>query len=233
MNSNIDSFTDEQLLNLINNTIIEKTDFKVSEFTGGYISMTSTRNHTKETYKVALLFGYKNRNSQSITFDIKKDLVYIWTKSLLLKINSINLDDIGMDFNDINGLMSEQKEDLNEKEEQKGDTSYDSRTNVHCTSTSTSTQLHNTYIPSTYEEERTKIKNFIDLKEFLKSHHTTKDGKPISFTYGQYKLFIDDKGIPYHSDDLSKLSFVGSDDFYKYLYSNLDKTLSCLEELVL
>ncbi len=39
MKMNIDTFTDEQLLNLVNNSILEKTDFKITDFTGGYVSI--------------------------------------------------------------------------------------------------------------------------------------------------------------------------------------------------
>ena len=100
------TFTDEQLLNLVNNTIKTKTEFEINDFTGGSIQLTSTNNHQLIKYKVSLFFGYTNRNAISKTFSIKEDFVTIWQKAILLKVKSLQITNNGMDYSEINALMN-------------------------------------------------------------------------------------------------------------------------------
>lgn len=100
------TFTDEQLLNLVNNTIKTKTEFEINDFTGGSIQLTSTNNHQLIKYKVSLFFGYSNRNAISKTFSIKEDFVTIWQKAILLKVKSLQTTNNGMDYSEINALMN-------------------------------------------------------------------------------------------------------------------------------
>lgn len=100
------TFTDEQLLNLVNNTIKTKTEFEINDFTGGSIQLTSTNNHQLIKYKVSLFFGYTNRNAISKTFSIKEDFVTIWQKAILLKVKSLQTTNNGMDYSEINALMN-------------------------------------------------------------------------------------------------------------------------------
>lgn len=100
------SFTDEQLLNLVNNTIKTKTEFEINDFTGGSVQITSTNNHQLIKYKVSLFFGYSNRNAISKTFSIKEDFVTIWQKAILLKVKSLQITNNGMDYSEINALMN-------------------------------------------------------------------------------------------------------------------------------
>lgn len=100
------SFTDEQLLNLVNNTIKTKTEFEVDEFTGGSVQITSTNNNQVVKYKVSLFFGYKQKNPISRTIDIKEDLVSIWINALHLKVKSIQVANNGMDYSELNALMN-------------------------------------------------------------------------------------------------------------------------------
>ena len=100
------SFTDEQLLNLINNTIIKKTEFKPIDFTGGSVQITSTNNHQLMKYKVSLFFGYHNRNAISRTIDIKEDYLSIWLSALLLKTKSMQVKNNGMDLSELNEMMN-------------------------------------------------------------------------------------------------------------------------------
>jgi hypothetical protein len=99
-------FTDDQLLRLINNTIISKTEFTVDEYTGGSIQITSTNNHTVTNFKASLFFGYKNKKPVSRTITISKDMFYIWAKALLLKTISIKNDNLGMNYSELNKLMN-------------------------------------------------------------------------------------------------------------------------------
>ncbi len=113
-------FTDEQLLNLVNNTIRTKTDFNPEQFTGGSVQITSTHNYQITKYKVALFFGYDNtKNSISKAVDIDEDLVFIWTSALLLKLKSMQASKNGMNYVELNMLMTQieqEKEVIQEKE---------------------------------------------------------------------------------------------------------------------
>lgn len=100
------SFTDEQLLNLVNNTILNKTEFEIEEFTGGSIGVTSTNNHQQTNYRVSLFFGYKNKKPITRNIAIEKDTFYIWAKALLLKVASLKNENLGMNFSDLNLLMN-------------------------------------------------------------------------------------------------------------------------------
>ena len=100
------SFTDEQLLNLVNNTIKTKTDFDISEFTGGSVQITSTNNNQLAKYKVSLFFGYKHKNPISRTIDINDGLVNIWLSAINLKVKSMQVLNNGMDYSELNSLMN-------------------------------------------------------------------------------------------------------------------------------
>ncbi len=100
------SFSDEQLLNLVNNTISTKTEFKVADFTGGSIQITSTNNHQLLKFRVSLFFGYTNRNAVSRTIDIKEEYITIWQNALLLKAKSMQISNNGMDLSELNTLMN-------------------------------------------------------------------------------------------------------------------------------
>lgn len=100
------SFTDEQLLNLVNNTIESKTEFNQSDFTGGSVQITSTNEHQLIKYKVSLFFGYKNRNPISRTIDINEDLVSIWQMAILTKVKNLQISNNGMNYSELNSLMN-------------------------------------------------------------------------------------------------------------------------------
>lgn len=111
------SFTDEQLLNLVNNTIKTKTEFEINDFTGGSVQITSTNNHQLIKYKVSLFFGYSNRNAISKTFPIKEEFVNIWQKAILLKVKSLQVSNNGMDYSELNALMNNLDEVVSNKVE--------------------------------------------------------------------------------------------------------------------
>lgn len=100
------SFTDEQLLNLVNNTIKTKTEFNVSEFTGGSVQITSINNNQLMKYRVSLFFGYKQKNPVSRTIDINEGLVSIWFDAIHLKTKSMQVSTAGMDYSELNALMN-------------------------------------------------------------------------------------------------------------------------------
>ena len=109
------SFTDEQLLNLVNNSIIQKTEFKPSDFTGGSVQVTSINNNRITNYKVSLFFGYKSKKPITRTIDISKDSYYIWSKALLTKVLIIENSNIGMDFSELNELMNDSNKVVSNK----------------------------------------------------------------------------------------------------------------------
>lgn len=101
------SFTDEQLLNLVNNTILTKSDFKIDDFTGGGVQITSTHNHKIVKYKIYLTFGYDNkRNSRSYSEDIEEDISFIWQEAIALKVKSMQMKNIGSSLSELNKLMN-------------------------------------------------------------------------------------------------------------------------------
>jgi len=103
----MDSFTDEQLLNLVNNTITTKSEFDIKDFTGGGVQITSTYNHKVIKHKIYLTFGYdEKRNSKSYNEDIEKDISFIWQKAILLKVNSMQILKTGSSLSDLNKLMN-------------------------------------------------------------------------------------------------------------------------------
>jgi len=101
------SFTDDQLLNLVNNTITSKTNFKISDFTGGGVQITSTYNHKVIKHKIYLTFGYdEKRNSKSYSEDIDEEISIIWQNAILLKVKSIQVLNNGSTFSDLNKMMN-------------------------------------------------------------------------------------------------------------------------------
>ncbi len=102
---NTDSFSDEQMLNLVNNTITSKTEFQPHDFTGGSVILTTTHSNTVKKFKISLYFGYNGKHSVNRQIDISKDLYYIWAKAILVKIYSMDAIKTGMDLNELNKLM--------------------------------------------------------------------------------------------------------------------------------
>lgn len=100
------SFTDEQLLNLVNNTIKTKTEFKIDDFTGGSVQVTSTNNHQLIKYRISLYFGYKGKNPISRTLDINEELLSIWQLAMLLKVKFLQTSNNGMGYSELNALMN-------------------------------------------------------------------------------------------------------------------------------
>ena len=100
------NFTDEQLLNLINNAIMSKTEFESDDFTGGSVGITSTNNHTQTNMRVSFFFGYQNKKPITRNITINNDTYYIWTKALLLKVMSLKNDNLGVGYGELNALMN-------------------------------------------------------------------------------------------------------------------------------
>lgn len=100
------AFDEEELIKLLHNTIRTKTKYKIEDYTGGSLQITSTHNHTITNYKVSLFFGYNsNRNAISYTENINKEVFDIWAKALMLKAESMKTLNCGMDYHEIVRLM--------------------------------------------------------------------------------------------------------------------------------
>jgi len=104
------TFTDEQLLNLENNTIKTKTEFDAKDFTGGSVQVTSTNNHQLIKYRISLYFGYKGKNPISRTIDINEELLAIWQHAMLLKVKFLQTSNNGMGYSELNTLMNPSNE---------------------------------------------------------------------------------------------------------------------------
>lgn len=114
---NLDSFTDDQLLNLINSTIIDETNHSVDMFTGGSIQITTTHNNKITNYKALLYFGYnEKRNPITYAEEITKDEFFIWSKAIMLKVESLKIDNVGSSFDKLNSRMNKKTENENTKE---------------------------------------------------------------------------------------------------------------------
>ena len=101
------SFSDDQLLNLVNNRILTKSEFKMEDFTGGGVQITSTYNHKIIKHKIYLTFGYDDkRNSRSYAEDIEEDVSFIWHKAILLKVKSMQTQNLGSSLSELNKLMN-------------------------------------------------------------------------------------------------------------------------------
>jgi len=102
----MNGFSDEQLLNLVNNTIDEQTKYQIEDFNGGSVQLLSTNKHQLQKYKVTLFFGYKNNNSINTSIAITENLVNIWIDALMLKIKSLQVRNNGSEFKELNRLMN-------------------------------------------------------------------------------------------------------------------------------
>lgn len=101
------SFSDEQLLNLVNNTIIKKSKNNIDDFTGGGVQITSTYNHKIIKHKIYLTFGYdEKRNSISYSEDIEEDISMIWHQAIMLKVKSMQTMSTGSSLSELNDLMN-------------------------------------------------------------------------------------------------------------------------------
>ena len=75
------------------------------------------------------------------------------------------------------------------------------------------------------------ISHFLDMKKFLVLNNKTYPGnKQYIFDYENNQVSISDKGLPYFRKSGKNLTFEQSDNFYKYLSLNPDKTLSTMEQ---
>lgn len=104
---NTDSFTDEQMLGLINATILGETEHALEDFTGGSVQVTTTHNNKITNYKVLLFFGYNDkRNPITYSEEISKEEYFIWSKALMLKVESLKVDNVGCSFDKLNSRMN-------------------------------------------------------------------------------------------------------------------------------
>jgi len=105
------SYTDEQLLNLVHNTIQERTEHDIYDFTGGGITLTNIYGGKQQSYKVTLFFGFnKSKNPIKHTLEIKEEFVYLWLKAIQTKLVTMKVQDTGADFNEMNRLLNEPQE---------------------------------------------------------------------------------------------------------------------------
>jgi len=215
---NIDSFTDEQLLNLVNKTIVSKTDYSPSDFTGGYVSATTAYKNRVVKYKVALFFGYRSdgKTSKSQVVEIEEDLYFIWAKAIMVKTLSMQVNAVGSTINELNSMMqplTEEEEKEIEKRvgrKDRTDTVRDTGRNLPTTST-LEPSTSDTFIPVA------DCKNFIELKYRLVYARANK----IKFKYDEDYICVHTDGVPYNVRTQKVFTQTESDTFYKYLFANI------------
>jgi len=191
------TFTDEQLLSLVNNTIRTKTEHNISEFTGGSVQITSTNNHQLMKYKVSLFFGYKQKNPIARTIEISDSLVSIWMDAIMLKCRAMQVSNNGMDYSELNALMNNlSNEVVSNKEESNEVVSISSGI------TTTLTTSSNTEI-TIYEEVINHLNNALSSKYQHKTDATRKHIKARvneGFTLNNFKTVIDKKVAQWKGD---------------------------------
>ena len=195
------SFTDEQLLNLVNNTIKTKTEFDVSDFTGGSIQITSTNNHQLMKYKVSLFFGYKQKNPISRTIDISDGLVSIWLDALCLKTKSLQVLNNGMNYSELNALMNNSSNKVVSNIVDSNEVVSISSGITTTLTTSLTTSSNTDKIP--YKD----IIDYLNLKANTNYRHTTETTKKLikariseGFTLEDFKTVIDKKVLLWGKD---------------------------------
>lgn len=159
------SFTDEQLLNLVNNTIKNKTEFDVSEFTGGSVQITSTNNHQLMKYKVSLFFGYKQKNPISRTIDINEGLVSIWSDAIHLKCKSMQVSNNGMDYSELNALMNNLHNEVVSNKVVSISSGITTSSNGGSNTLLINTLNNNTIYASLSEKEKELFNEYLDLRK--------------------------------------------------------------------
>lgn len=99
--------------NLVNNMIINRTEFNIDDFTGGSVQISSTYNKKLSNYKLSLFFGYKSKKPITRTFEIEKDSLSIWLSALYVKTTSIINSEVDINMNDIEVMMNSKEVDSN------------------------------------------------------------------------------------------------------------------------
>jgi len=108
------SFTDEQLLQLVNSTI-DDSENDIDYFTGGTVQITSTYKNKIITYKIMLFFGYdKNKNPITYSEEIEEEYYFLWSEAIMLKVHSLNVSKTGTNFSKMNERMNRQNDNRNE-----------------------------------------------------------------------------------------------------------------------
>lgn len=84
------------------------------------------------------------------------------------------------------------------------------------------------------EESRAELKNFIksflDLKSFMINNRLRSNGEQIIYMYKNKEVSISDNEIPYFRKTAQNLTFAQSDEFYKYMFKNLEYVIEKIEE---
>ena len=110
------TFTDEQLLNLVNTTILD-AGYTLEDFTGGAVQITTAYNHKIINYKVMLYFGYDDhRHPVTYSEEIHKDTYNVWTQAISLKVASLQNSTSGSHIEELNRRMNAKRKKETKKE---------------------------------------------------------------------------------------------------------------------
>ena len=111
----VDSFTDEQMLNLVNSVISTETEFKPKDFTGGAVIITTSHKNKIKRFRISLYFGYKGKHPINRQIDIGEEEYFIWAKAIMVKIYSLDVETVGMGMNELNRRMNLKNEQVDSK----------------------------------------------------------------------------------------------------------------------
>jgi len=105
------SFTDEQLINLVDNFILKETEYTPDDFTGGSIQSTYSKHTDVTNHSVYIFFGYDDKkNSISVKKKITANFKNVWYDAISCKIATIAAASHGNELNELNELMNVKNE---------------------------------------------------------------------------------------------------------------------------
>ncbi len=105
----MEDFSQEQYINLIHNTIREKTQFAINEMTGGNVQLTCAGGKSCKIIncKVVIYFGYdKQRNNRKYEEETDISLIEIWIKAIYASLELKKVEKNGHIHLELNKLMN-------------------------------------------------------------------------------------------------------------------------------
>jgi len=105
----LQDFTQDQLINLVHNTIRNKTEYAVSQMTGGNVQLTCAGGTSCKIIncKVMIYFGYdKSRNNRKFEEETDITLIEIWIKAIYAALQLKKVEKNGNLHLELNKLMN-------------------------------------------------------------------------------------------------------------------------------
>jgi len=101
------SFTDEQLINLVDNFILKETEYTPDDFTGGSVQSTYSKHTDAVSHSVYIFFGYDDKkNSISVKKKITENFKAVWYEAISCKISTLAAAAHSDELDELNALMN-------------------------------------------------------------------------------------------------------------------------------